>query len=94
MAEIEERHHFSYHEVVEALIKKQGLHEGLWAIYIEFGIGAANFKTDETSTDLVPTAIVPVKRVGLVRGTEDNNLTVDASVVNPRSKASKKSRHG
>ena len=33
---------FSYKEVVEALIKKQDLHDGIWALYIEFGIGAAN----------------------------------------------------
>ncbi len=29
---------FSYKEVVEALIKQQDLHEGEWAIFVEFGI--------------------------------------------------------
>ena len=32
---------FDHKEVVEALIKKQGLHEGIWQLSIEFGFGAA-----------------------------------------------------
>ena len=30
---------FTHEEVVKLLIKDQELHEGLWGIYIEFGIG-------------------------------------------------------
>ena len=36
---------FDYKEVAEALIKQQGIHEGLWGVYMEFGIGAANIPT-------------------------------------------------
>ena len=28
---------FSYKEVVTALIKAQGLHEGIWGLYVKFG---------------------------------------------------------
>jgi len=35
---------FNYKEVAEALIKKQGIHEGLWVIYMEFGIAGANIR--------------------------------------------------
>lgn len=84
MAETQEKHLFSYQEVAEALVKKQGLHEGLWAVYFEFGIGAANFNTKEGGKDLVPAAIVPLQSMGLLRATEENNLTVDAAAVNPR----------
>jgi hypothetical protein len=33
--------------------------------------------------DVLPTAIIPVKRIGLQRFGEANNLTVDAAEANP-----------
>ncbi|HXI92188.1 MAG TPA: hypothetical protein VNO24_19405 [Blastocatellia bacterium] len=90
MAETQEKHLFSFQELAEALVKKQGLHEGLWAVYVEFGIGAANFNTKEDRKEYVPAAIVPVKSVGLLRSPEENNLTVDASKVNPKTTAKAK----
>lgn len=87
MAETQEKHLFSYQEVAEALVKKQGLHEGLWSVYFEFGIGAANFNTKEGGKELVPAAIVPLQSMGLLRATEENNLTVDAAVVNPKAES-------
>ena len=78
---------FTYPEVVEALIKKQGLHEGRWAIYMEFGIAAAN--AGPTPEQAVPSAIVPVIKVGLQRVDADKTLpgTLDAAVVNPAAPA-------
>ena len=80
MAEVD-RFTFSHKEVVEALIRKQSLHEGLWGLYVEFGIGAAN--AGPNKDDLNPTAIVPVLKIGLVRVSEKSNLSVDAGEVNP-----------
>lgn len=75
---------FTYPEVVEALIKKQGIHEGWWAIYMEFGIAGAN--AGPTPDQSVPTAIVPVIKVGLQRVDQSTKLpgALDAAVVNPR----------
>ena len=84
---------FSYKEVVEALLKKQDIHEGLWALYIEFGIGAVN--AGPSSDQLSPSAIVPVGKIGIQRTTEINNLSVDAAEVNPlKSAAVKKEAAG
>lgn len=80
MAEVE-LYTFSHSEVVEALIKKQDLHEGLWHLHIEFGIAAANAGPD--SNALNPVAIVPVVKIGIQRTTEKTNLTADAAEVNP-----------
>ncbi len=91
MAEASTTYRFSYKEVVEALIKQQGLHEGLWMLGVEFGLGAINVNTVEGSNELTPAAIVPLKTITLQRGIEDNSLTADASVVNPRSKLVSKS---
>src|SRR2546426_491355 len=74
---------FNYKEIAEALIKKQGIHEGLWGIYMEFGIAGANFGSSEET--VVPTAVVPVVKVGIQRFDKPNNLTVDAAEKNPLS---------
>jgi hypothetical protein len=75
---------FTYREVVEALIKKQDLHDGLWAIYIEFGIRAAHAEVGPE--EALPVAVVPVLKIGLQRVEAGSNVpgTADASVVNPR----------
>jgi hypothetical protein len=73
---------FSYKEVAEALLKKENIHEGIWGLYIQFGISAANAGPDKDS--LRPTAIVPILHIGLQKFEEENNLAVDAALVNPK----------
>lgn len=72
---------FTHKEVAEALVIRHGLHEGIWGVYLEFGIGAGNFVTGPE--DMVPSAIVPVLKIGLQRFPELNSLSIDASKVNP-----------
>jgi len=77
---------FSYRELTETLIKKQGLHEGLWMIYVEFGLGAGN--VGPTKEQVMPAAILSVAKIGIQRVEKDNPLAesaliVDAAVVNP-----------
>lgn len=93
---------FDYKEVVEALLKKQGIHEGIWALYIEFGFAAANLEStidggsvpQNTPKNINPTAIVPIRNIGIIIANEINSISVDAAEVNPRlnptSKTSKK----
>ena len=73
---------FTHKEIVEALLKDQGITEGLWGIYIEFGIAAGNVGSDKDN--ILPVAVVPVKKIGIQRFPEENNLTVDASTLNPK----------
>jgi hypothetical protein len=81
MAETQQIYTFSYKEVAEALVKQQGIHEGLWGVYIKFGISATNIGPGPQ--EIVPAAIVPVLEVGIQRFKEESNLTVDAGKVNP-----------
>lgn len=85
-----EEHHFTYNEVVTALIKNQGLHEGIWMIGLKFAIGGANVKNPETKEGPVPAAIVPVVGISLIKKDSINPLALDAAVVNPRPKSTKK----
>jgi hypothetical protein len=75
---------FKFTEIAELLVKKQGLHEGLWAITIRFGLNATNIPGP--TGDLLPTAILPVVEMGLIKFEKPNSLTVDAAKVNPAPK--------
>jgi hypothetical protein len=77
-----ERVTFSFQQIVELLVKKADIHQGYWALRVEFGLGAANVQLDQAA-GAVPTALVPVKGIGISRVDELTNLAVDASVVNP-----------
>lgn len=79
---------FKYNELTEMLIKQQNLHEGLWAIFIKFGIQGANL--GPTRDELVPAAIVPILEIGIQRVDSPNGLTVDAAKVNPAPGGSKR----
>jgi hypothetical protein len=81
---------FELTEVVEVLIKKQGLHEGLWGLSVEFGLGAANIPTGPDGKTLMPAAINTVQHIGIKKYDEPTNLTVDAAEVNPAPKGVKK----
>ncbi len=82
---------FKHKEVAEALIKQQGIHEGIWGIHIRFGLAAANLGGSEE--DFNPTAIIPVVEIGLQKMDKVTNISVDAAVVNPSTgKAGKKTK--
>lgn len=75
----------NYRDLTILLIKDQQLHEGLWRVAINFGaITGANLPLG--SDRVVPAAIVPVMGICLLRDETANPQTVDAAVVNPRSK--------
>jgi hypothetical protein len=73
---------FSHKEVAEALIRYHDIHEGLWGLYVEFGLAGANIAPVQGG-DLNPAAIIPILKLGLQRYPSPNNLTADAAVVNP-----------
>lgn len=75
----------THKEVTEALIKHQNLHEGIWQLYVQFAISAANIPTADESQELklCPAAIVPITQIGLIMVDKETPLSVDASKVNP-----------
>jgi len=74
---------FAYQELAEILLKKLDIHEGHWGIYFEFNLQGANVPTIPDPNTLMPAAVVFMKSVGIQRFDAPNNLTVDASRVNP-----------
>lgn len=76
---------FSYHEIVESMIKRSNVHEGMWRLFLIFGIQGVNF-VPPGSNDIFPSAIVPVQKIGIQRVGDDESpdgITVDAAKVNP-----------
>ena len=72
---------FTHKEVVGALLKQQGIHEGIWSLYVEFGLGAVNVGPSDGS--LLPAAVIPVLKIGIQKADKVNSLSVDAAQVNP-----------
>jgi hypothetical protein len=68
---------FSYRELVEILIRQQGLKEGIWGISVRFGLQATNIGPSDDQ--LLPAAIVALLEVGLQKVDKLTNLSVDAA---------------
>jgi len=82
---------FTYKELAEALVKKAGLHTGMWQLFVRFGLGAGNAGPE--ADQVVPTAFIPLLGIGLMKAKEDGppGLIVDAAVVNPAPRKAKSS---
>lgn len=72
---------FTFHEIVTAIIKANGIREGIWGIFVRFGLNAANIGA--TETEIQPAAIIPILQIGLQRMEKESNIAVDAAKVNP-----------
>ena len=73
---------FKHAEIVELLIKKQNIHEGIWGLFIKFGMSATN--AGPTETEIMPAAIIGVLEIGLQKFEKESNIAVDAARINPR----------
>ena len=79
------QYEFKFKEVLEALVKQAGIHEGKWQLVINFGLAAANM--GPTPSEVVPGAAVAVAGIGLMKAVNDSPeaLVIDAGEVNPAS---------
>ena len=74
---------FTHKEVLVALVKQAGLHEGRWQLSMTFGLAAMNMGPNEA--EVVPGAAVAVTGIGLQKAAPESPvaLTIDAAEVNP-----------
>jgi hypothetical protein len=79
---------FDMKEATIALIKQQGIHEGLWTIGFEITFAAGMFGA--TPKESKPGAMLQINTVQLVRHTSalEDPKVVDAAIVNPTPSAS------
>lgn len=75
---------FTHHEVIEALIKAAGVHEGQWILMFQMGMTAGQVGPP---TDRNPGVTIMIQKVGIQRApagsTPANSVMVDAAKVNP-----------
>ena len=81
---------FTHKEIVEVLLRKEGITQGIWALYVKFGLKAINI--GESPASLNPAAIVPILELGLQRFKEESNISVDAGKLNKTAKKGKRKR--
>lgn len=89
MGEQVEEYTFDHKEVLTALIKHQGIHEGIWMLGVRFGIGGVNVAHPDNPNELAPAAVVPIVSFTLRRKADLNALALDAAIVNPKQKPKK-----
>jgi hypothetical protein len=74
---------YSHRELVTVMLKDRNIHEGHWIIIVNFGFAAMNAGQDEAGTDVSPTAVVGVNKIGIQLVPEPTPFSIDASIVNP-----------
>lgn len=77
-------HRFSIKELIEALLRDQGIHEGYWALNIEFGAVGTSVNAPEGYGGTLPGMIVSVNSATLMRAGSATQGAVDAALANPR----------
>ncbi|MCX4157338.1 MULTISPECIES: hypothetical protein [Paraburkholderia] len=77
-------HKYSIEDLLAALLRDQGIHEGHWALNVEFSATGASVKPQENPARTLPGLIVSVNSTTLMRADSTAEGAVDAAVVNPR----------
>ncbi|CAB3797695.1 hypothetical protein LMG28614_04623 [Paraburkholderia ultramafica] len=77
-------HKSSIEELLGALLRDQGIHEGHWALNIEFSATGASVKPQDNPARTLPGLIVSVNSATLLRADSAAAGALDAAVVNPR----------
>ncbi|WP_168791874.1 hypothetical protein [Paraburkholderia aromaticivorans] len=76
-------HKYSIEELLGALLRDQGIHEGHWALNVEFSATGAAVKPQDNPERTLPGLIVSVNSATLMRADSTAPGAVDAAAVNP-----------
>jgi hypothetical protein len=81
---------FSFDELLIALLRAQGIHEGRWTLNVDFSATGTSVRAQATPTRSLPGLLISVAGATLVRVDNGAEGAVDAAVVNPPPPASPK----
>lgn len=70
---------FNHKEIVEALIKHQGITGGIWMLHVEFVMAAGSIPGPEGK--ILPSALIGITKIGIAEKSTMNDLSVDASTL-------------
>ena len=69
---------FSHQALTKLLIQEQGLHEGIWMLAFQLGIGNGQAPSP-TGGDTVPATIISILSVGLQKADKEGPMALDAA---------------
>ena len=72
----------TFKELVELIVKKLDLHEGIWELRSGWALGPANM--GPTPDQVFPGVAVAMTQIGIHRVAKETSLAVDAAKINPR----------
>ncbi|CAH2784885.1 MAG: FIG00466236: hypothetical protein [uncultured Paraburkholderia sp.] len=85
-------HKYSIEDLIAALLRDQGIHDGHWALNVEFSATGVTVKPQDQPTRTLPGLIVSVNSATLAATDPSAQGAVDAAAVNPRKSAPAKRR--
>ena len=85
-------HKYSIDDLIAALLRDQGIHNGHWALNVEFSATGAAVKAQDQPKRTLPGLIVSVNSATLVAADPSPEGSVDAATVNPRKSGPAKRR--
>jgi hypothetical protein len=71
-------------DIVTAMLKAKGIHEGIWGLNVSFGFTATNMEVNGGTRR--PGVLITIESYCLERTSQITDLSVDAAVVNPRTR--------
>jgi hypothetical protein len=77
---------YSTNELINLMLKNEGIHDGNWILAVKFGFAAMNIRVSDDAQEVTPSGIVSVQKVGLQRTKDPMPFSVDAAIVNPPQK--------
>ncbi|MDE2157029.1 MAG: hypothetical protein KGJ32_14250 [Xanthomonadaceae bacterium] len=80
-------YNFDPKEIMTALLKHQGIHQGIWMFGVNFGIGVSNIGKTPDDPEMRPGFVCQVMSVSLTSApAQVPGLTFDAAELNPKKK--------
>jgi hypothetical protein len=80
----------SMRDLAAVLVRHYDLHDGSYDLLLEFQIGMGMVGPGPEA--LTPGAMVGISKVGLIKSAVDGPTTVNAAIINPAKKSSKKAK--
>ncbi|QPD04930.1 MAG: hypothetical protein Nkreftii_002704 [Candidatus Nitrospira kreftii] len=89
-SEGKQKYPLPYKELVEYMLKKHNIHEGIWGVYASFQFAGINAK--DPSGEVQPASVAAIKEIGISPFSEESSIAFDAANLNPPKARTKKSQ--
>lgn len=89
-SEEKQKYPLPYKELVGYMLKKHGIHNGIWGVYASFQFAAANAK--DPTGEVLPGSVAAIKEIGISPYQDESSIAFDAAKLNPPKVPKRKSQ--